>query len=841
MHLQNSLVEFILYGAIHDHQPVSQADGQRHYLPLPAYLSEVLFQPRETVIRYAPQHGLSFRTQAMRDRFLAVTRQFDQKYGTRFAAALPAAPEPAFALLEFFCRRELLAERGVGLIIEQADQLLPARTLDQDQHRLLNTLLRFAREPLYLNNDFACVLLAEAPDALHQALREDSYVYAIELPWPDEALRRQFLQDRLQQQPALAQLFQLSAAEIASQAVGLELRQLGELLEQAGRLGEPITEASLTQYKRSLQAQAAHSLLRNVASEGYPPWVEEFSRLHATRTIAQFVLHGNIVDYVPHQPAGGPRQYFKLKEYLLQVLFRDYDIVMTYDRAAGLGFRDKAMEEDFFVEYYFKHFFQRREAAYEDWLKKLKVTEYAFGAMERYMQERLAQGKRLALVVEYAETLAPMGSSSTASFQDRAILVYFLKWAQASQFASTDMTTVMLTSNLNELNQQLVRNPFTDQIELAYPEREERRAFIDHYLTQVPSLPDQLEMSPAVLARDTAGLNLVQLKTLLAEISENATRFTFKELTQRKKAIIETEGGGLLGFIETRYDLDAVAGHDTAKQHLRQAANALKQGREDVMPMGYLVSGPVGTGKTFLVSCFAAEIGIPMVALKNFRSQYVGLTEANLERVLRLLKAMSPVAVMIDEADAYLGHRAQGGDSGVSSRVFSMIASFMSNTDHRGRILWFLLTARPDLMPVDLKRQGRAEEHIALFYPETLAEKRELLTVMLKKTGITSVQADGFSEDFFEQLHIRSGADMEAALTRAKFRAAALGAERVDRSHIEAAFQDFLPPTYPEEVELMNYAAVLECTSRELLPEHYAHLSRATILQRMNALKSQVS
>ena len=97
---------------------------------------------------------------------------------------------------------------------------------------------------------------------------------------------------------------------------------------------------------------------------------------------------------------------------------------------------------------------------------------------------------------------------------------------------------------------------------------------------------------------------------------------------------------------------------------------------------------------------------------------------------------MSPVALMIDEADAALGDRNASGDSGVSSRVFSQIATFMSNTEHRGRIIWFLMTARPDLMPVDLKRQGRAEEHIALFPPETPEEKKELYEVMVKKTGL---------------------------------------------------------------------------------------------------------
>ena len=41
----------------------------------------------------------------------------------------------------------------------------------------------------------------------------------------------------------------------------------------------------------------------------------------------------------------------------------------------------------------------------------------------------------------------------------------------------------------------------------------------------------------------------------------------------------------------------------------------------------------------------------------------------------------------------------------------------MGNTEYRGKIVWFLITSRPDLLPVDLKRQGRAEEHLALFYP----------------------------------------------------------------------------------------------------------------------------
>jgi len=104
----------------------------------------------------------------------------------------------------------------------------------------------------------------------------------------------------------------------------------------------------------------------------------------------------------------------------------------------------------------------------------------------------------------------------------------------------------------------------------------------------------------------------------------------------------------------SRVGLDAVAGHEGAKALLRETARALSQGRLDVVPMGYLICGPVGTGKSFIVQCFAKDIGIPVVELLNFRSKWQGQTEANLERVLALLDAIGPVAVVVDEADAAL-------------------------------------------------------------------------------------------------------------------------------------------------------------------------------------------
>src|SRR5580693_1276870 len=135
-------------------------------------------------------------------------------------------------------------------------------------------------------------------------------------------------------------------------------------------------------------------------------------------------------------------------------------------------------------------------------------------------------------------------------------------------------------------------------------------------------------------------------------------------------------------------------------------------------------------------SC-SAEIRKPFRWATWFAAQWE--TEKNLERVLSVLRAMGPVVVVIDEADAALGNREQEGDSGTSSRVFSLIAAQMGDTRYRGKILWMLLTSRPDLLPIDLKRQGRAEVHIPLFYPSLQEELRAMFVAMARKAGVKLV------------------------------------------------------------------------------------------------------
>ncbi|MGA7413550.1 MAG: AAA family ATPase [Bryobacteraceae bacterium] len=567
------------------------------------------------------------------------------------------------------------------------------------------------------------------------------------------------------------------------------------------------------------------------ASTQMPEWAQSLSEKYYSRTLSVFVLYGSVRDLVPLN-RNGSTEYVPLLTFLQQGLFGRRNLVLTYDRGGGLSFAHPDMQGDF--RNALSGYDSFHQTSYSQNLPR--NPDGVLNILDNYLRLRIADGKKIALILDFAETIAPAGDISGMSAEDRNALVILKRWAQNSEFLRADVTVCLIAENQIELNQGIVQNPGVASIQIPLPDESGRLEFIRAQLATTP-LPAGSDVNEAELAKLGAGLKRIQLQSLISHSVQNQRPLTRKFLTERKKELIEAESGGLLEFIQTRFDLSMVAGQEQAKLKLRNAAAAIRSGNTDVLPMGYVICGPVGTGKTFLTTCFAGEIGVPVVMLKNFRSMWQGVTEGNLERVLNLLQAMCPIAVMVDEADAQLGNRSMSGDSGVSNRVFAQIAQFMGNTELRGKVIWFLLTSRPDLLPVDLKRQGRAEEHIALFYPETTEERLAMLRAMQKKTGVKPASAD--AENYFvEHSEQLSGADIEAVLIRARMKSVLENDAVVRIDDLKSALDDFIPPSYPTEIEMQNLAAVLECTSRSLLPKKYREMDRAEVARRAKELAS---
>jgi SpoVK/Ycf46/Vps4 family AAA+-type ATPase len=565
-----------------------------------------------------------------------------------------------------------------------------------------------------------------------------------------------------------------------------------------------------------------------------PSWAQEFAYKYGSKTANLYILHGNIRDFLPHRSNAGEFTFTRIQDYIAEHIFGNRNIIVFYDRSSGVVF----LNEDMALDY--QRCMGKNYPDIEDMSEFMSTNPVeSFFYLEKYFLARIPKDPRehcrMVMIIDYAETIVPPGDLGRYSDEDRVCLVTLSRWAANPLFTQGDVSIILLTENLADISPRLAGSPAAVKVNVPFPDEAVRKNFLESKLKDGKLILDR-GLGAAQVAAVTSGLNLMNLNRLISENFETAEVLTFDYLRRKKKEIIETEARGLLEFLETGYDLSHVSGHSFVKKRFKNAARAIKKGRLDVLPMGYLIAGPVGTGKSFIVSAFAAEIGIPMVKFRNFRSKWQGDTESNLEKILNILVSMAPVAVMIDEADAFLGDRNQEGDNGTSNRVFAQIASFMGNTEYRGKIIWFLITCRPDLVPIDLKRQGRAEEHLALFYPESNEERENLFQTLVKKLDL-DIRNFSVTELFKRFRHEYSGADLEALLIRAKLIAAMEDRVFIKREDMEEAMSDFVPAAYPHEIELQNLVATVECTSKEMLPKALKDKSRSELTKEIQELK----
>lgn len=559
-----------------------------------------------------------------------------------------------------------------------------------------------------------------------------------------------------------------------------------------------------------MTAEAAISSPKPAPSlpEWYPAWSKELASLYFSGTINTFVLYGNVHDLV-RTKSGDNTAFVSLSDFLATQLFGAWDVTLSYDLGRGLrpiaGDDPKRLQG---MVTYLSGSIGTPNTWPRDPDKMLDVLEPLL--QRNLLEDNVANRKRMALLFEHAQFLLPAGDLASQARSQAARLVRFLGWAANPYIKRLNIAFCLISEKLSEISERLTNSPYVSTIEIPLPSADDRREFINGRGAGILPAVNLAE----TLTKQSAGLSLVNLNVLLSQGngSGGVDPAQFRKL---KKGMIERQCQGLVEFVEPPHKLDLLVGQPEAKARLEQDAAWITQGKLETAPMGYLFCGPVGTGKTFFAECYAGSIGIPCLKLRNFRSKYVGETEGNIEQVLTVLRSLGPVVVIVDEADASLGDRQTDGDSGTSGRVFSMIAQQMGDTRYRGQIIWMLLTSRPDLLPIDLKRQGRCEVHIPLFPPQDSAEITTMFRAMSKKNKIKL--ADDAIPEVSPERQL-SGADLESVLLSARRKSLIAGRDNVERTDLETALNEFIPSAQSLEKELQELAAVLECTERNFLP-----------------------
>ncbi|GLR11404.1 ATPase AAA [Chitinimonas prasina] len=501
------------------------------------------------------------------------------------------------------------------------------------------------------------------------------------------------------------------------------------------------------------------------------------------------------------------------------------------------------------------------------------LQEKGLGGALQYLESHMRTHHNTAVVVPYAETLFPAAETHHLSFEERAAVTTLHRWSLDEALGRSDAIIILVAETLTSLAPSLLSNPRIIAIDLGLPDEAARTEAIAQFapalsaeqrtriaeqtaglrLVQISSIvsdhgradgldeaarrsyiagllgesPDAASRAQE-FARVTAGMSRQAIRALIApatpEEHEEGEDEVMAVIRRRKREILEKECSGLIEFIEPRHGLEVVGGNAAIKTELARVAKALREGDIRRAPMGLLAVGPMGSGKTFVIKAFLKEAGLNGVMLKNFRSQWVGATESNLERVLAMVKVMGPVALVIDEGDRSFGSRSEDSDGGTSSRVIARLKTFMSEPENRGRVLFIMMTNRPDKLDIDIKRPGRLDVKLPFFYAQTDAERVEIVGALLARHGMSWVATDAQRLQACTPLAGYSNADLEAVVLLAAASVSDQGSS-ISAEQFEQAVADFMPPQDRNMVRYMELLAALECSRRSWLPAHLQDLS----------------
>jgi SpoVK/Ycf46/Vps4 family AAA+-type ATPase len=615
------------------------------------------------------------------------------------------------------------------------------------------------------------------------------------------------------------------------------------------------------------------------APHPHPPWAEELRRRYLRGEASQFVLHGNVFDLVEH---GG--DLLPVREYLTdRLLAESKDLVVVYNVSTGGKIVRRKGEAE-----------TSRTAGFDELLVQRERGKF-LPVMERVLKTT----QRVALILEYAETIAPAADPALMSDDDRTAVVTLHRWSMSAEIEAADSVVLILAENLTELHPKLVSNPKIATVHVPMPDEESRRRVIARcqpradsaYLARLATVTAGLralqiqailQPPPPAAAEDeaerirflkqllgagskdaegrarklatlTRGLSPEEVKTLLApeaqapadeaEEQRRARGEVDRVIARRKREIIERECFGLIEMVEPQHDFRVVGGIEGVKTELQRIARAIREGNAGRVPMGLLFTGPMGAGKTFVAEAFAKESGLTAIKLKNFRSKWVGATEGNLERILQVVQAIGQVLVIIDEGDRAFGNQSEGdGDGGTSSRVIARLKEFMSDTANRGRILFILMTNRPDRLDLDIKRAGRLDKKIPLLYAQTPEEVEAVVNAQLRKHRLDNGLTFPADRPAVSQAMLGgSNADFEAVVLLAAEIASGPdggdGPVRIGRDQMVQAIADYLPSRDVKMLEYMELLAVFEASNRKMLPLKYQTMSAEELQARLELLR----
>ena len=264
------------------------------------------------------------------------------------------------------------------------------------------------------------------------------------------------------------------------------------------------------------------------------------------------------------------------------------------------------------------------------------------------------------------------------------------------------------------------------------------------------------------------GLNEFQIKQILNLAYQDGGCIDKEDkllILREKEQFIKK--AGMLEIVNFSETINDIGGLENLKEWLVRKAKvfsnldkAIKFGVD--VPKGIMIIGMPGCGKSLTAKATASLFEIPLVRLDVGRllGKYVGESEENMRKALKLSEAISPCVLWIDEIEkAFAGVGGDGGGNDVTTRLFGQFLTWMQEKENTV----FIVATANDIsrMPPEFLRKGRFDELFFVDLPNG-EERRKILDIHLKKRkkwnkGIDSIALIKETEGF-------NGADLEAVV-----------------------------------------------------------------------------
>lgn len=561
-----------------------------------------------------------------------------------------------------------------------------------------------------------------------------------------------------------------------------------------------------------------------------PTFLESMSQVYSLRHENIVILTGDVNGLFWSAPSGG----FVSLEQALNSELRDKFNVIRMDIARGLSFYEREADDEVtrICESTDGHYTPIvRIKALKNMIKSslhspLEALVLLHGMGEAFVRVRkLEPGiKPMCVIIQFAGALFSAGDYSRLSELDRQRLILFLSWVSDPMFREGPELIVLINPVKSEINAKVLALPNTAHIEIDLPKQEERKQFVHYFLAYHTGVEFSHGMEKFV--EDTAGLALDNIKDLLEVAAKKDDPISRHHVVAEVNNILQSQLGDIIRIKYPSHTRKDIVGYKETGEIFTNIFERCEDPETAVAAI--LVSGPNGSGKTFQLEAYAGESGRVVIELAGIRGSYFGETDKFFELLRWHITTFGKILILVDEAHTAFGSVHSGQTHQTEQRLSGNIIKMMGDPRYFGKVLWGLMTSRPDELDPDIK--SRAPIQVPIFDLEG-EERKDFVSELFKRKGIQPTEE--------ELVEVLSKTDYYSARDYRNLTAEMLAQRRKnpDCTILEVLMGWQASKSIKRQREFQEMIAALHCSYPKLLPEKYRDIPDDVLMRQVEELK----